>query len=102
MKSNKFSEMLNKIFGWGIYCALIAGGLATFGFLAGIIIGGESATSLAVFLHKQYFPIVIRISSIIILVGLVSMYISNKHALSLVLDKQEADADIASAKQQEN
>jgi hypothetical protein len=102
MKRNKFTEVLNTIFGWGIYCILIAGGLATFGFLIAIIIGGESATSLAVFIHKQYFPVVIRISSIIILIGLVNMYISNKHALSLVLDKQEADADIAAAKQQEN
>jgi len=102
MKKAKISEVLNTIFGWGIYCVLIAGGLATFGFLIAIIIGGESATSLAVFLHKQYFPVVIRISSIIILIGLVSMYISNKHALSLTLDKQDADADIASAKQMEN
>ncbi len=102
MKRNKITEVLNTIFGWGIYCVLIAGGLAFFGFLAGIIIGGESATSLAVFLHKQYFPVVIRISSIIIMLGLVSMYISNKHALSLVLDKQDADADIASAKQEGN
>jgi hypothetical protein len=102
MKKNKASEVLNTIFGWGIYCVLIAGGLAFFGFLIALIIGGESATSLAVFIHKQYFPVVIRISSIIIFVGLISMYITNKHALSLVLDKQEADADIASAKQQES
>lgn len=99
MKKNKVSEVLNIIFGWGVYVVLIAGGLAFFGFLAGIIIGGESATSLAVFLHKQYFPVVIRISSIVIMLGLASMYISNKHALSLIIDKQDADADIASAKQ---
>ena len=100
MKRDKINEVVKTIFGWGIYCVLIAGGLAFFGFFTGIIIGGESATSLAVFLHKQYFPIVIRISSIVIMLGLLSMYISNKHALSLTLDKQDADADIASAKQE--
>lgn len=98
MNKKKFIDILNTIFGWGIYVALIAGGLAFFGFLAAIIIGGESATSLAVFIQKQYFPVVIKISSAIILVGLISMYVSNKHALSITLDKQEADAELASIK----
>ncbi|MGI6777764.1 MAG: hypothetical protein ACOX7R_06975 [Acetivibrionales bacterium] len=98
MKKDKVSGALNTVFGWGIYIVLIAGGLAFFAFLAAIIIGGESATSIAVFVHKQYFPVVIRVSSFIIIVGLINMYISNKHALSLTLDKKEADAEIASAK----
>ena len=101
VKKSKIVEVLNTVFGWGIYVVLIAGGLAFFGFLAALIIGGESATSLAVFIHKQYFPIVIKVSSIVIMIGLINMYISNKHALSITLDKQEADEELASIKQEQ-
>ncbi|HEY8462986.1 MAG TPA: hypothetical protein VIM29_03040 [Bacillota bacterium] len=94
----KINEVLYKLFGWGIYISLVAGGLAFFGFLLGIIIGGASATQLAVFLHKQYFPIIIKIASITIGLGLVGMYLNKEQALSLVTDKKEAEEEMAKIK----
>ena len=94
----KINEVLNKLFGWGIYISLIGGGFAFFGFLLGIIIGGPSATQLAVFLQKQYFPIVIKIASITIGLGLVGMYLNKEQALSLVTEKKEAEKEMAKIK----
>ena len=102
MNREKIAKILNTIFGWGVFLASIAGGLAFFGFLAAIIIGGSSATALSVFIQKQYFPIVIRIASAIILVGLVGMYFGKMEALSLTADKKEADEELASIKQEQN
>ena len=95
----KITKILNTIFGWGIFLTLIAGGLAFFGFLIALIIGGESATALSVFIHKKYFPIVIRIASATILLGLIAMYFGKIEALSLTADKKEADEELASIKQ---
>lgn len=84
-----FSEVLNKLFGIGLYISLFAGGLAFIGFLIAIIMGGSSAEAFAVAIQKQYFPIVIRVASLTIACGLVRMYINNDHALSLISDKKE-------------
>ncbi|NLM75225.1 MAG: hypothetical protein GX187_03930 [Clostridiaceae bacterium] len=99
MKREKIAEILKRIFGWGIFLTLIAGGLAFFGFLIALIIGGESATLISVFIHKKYFPIVIRIASATILLGLIAMYFGKLEALSLTADKKEADEELAAIKQ---
>lgn len=98
----KINEIINKIFGWGIYFSLFAGGLAFFGFLIAIIMGGEGATQLAVFIHKQYFPIVIKVASITIGLGLVGMYLNKEQALSLAADKREAEEEMAKIKREQN
>lgn len=95
----KITEILNTIFGWGVFLATIAGGLAFFGFLIAIIIGGANATALSVFIHKQYFPVIIRIASATILIGLIAMYFGKVEALSLTADKKEADEKLAAIKQ---
>ncbi|MDL2229626.1 hypothetical protein LJC14_05175 [Treponema sp. OttesenSCG-928-L16] len=97
----KIAAIINKIFGWGIYLCLIAGGLTFFGFVIALIMGGDSGQALAVFLHKKYFPIVIRIASFVILGGLVGMYLNKQQALSMKTDKAEADEDIKEAKEME-
>jgi len=98
-KSN--AKVLNTVFSWGIYFCLLAGGLAFFGFLIGIIMGGESAQALAVWIHKEYFPVIIRVASITVGFGLLSMYFSGEQALSLVSDKKEAEAELNAVKDQQ-
>ena len=88
------SKILNIIFGWGIYICLFAGGLAFFGFLTALVMGGDSGQSLAEAIQKQYFPIVIRVASITIGLGLVCMYLGRETALSLKTDKKEADREM--------
>ncbi len=97
----KAAQVFETIFGWGIYLCLIAGGLAFFGFLAGLIMGGgadSAAQALAVFIQKQYFPVVIRCASLTVGIGLISMYLKKEDALSLKSDKKEAEEELASIK----
>lgn len=98
MNRTEVAALLNKVFGWGVYICLIAGGLASFGFMIGIIMGGPSAEALAVFIQKQYFPIVIRATSITIGIGLIGMYLGKMQALSLTAEKEAADKELADIK----
>ena len=97
----KIGQIINIIVGWGIYLTLILGGLAFFGFLIALIIGGGSGGTgqeISLFLQRQFFPIVIRIASFAVILGLIGMYINKQEALSLKTDKADADKDIADSK----
>ena len=85
---SKLAAVLKTIFGYGIMISLFAGGLTFFGYLAALIIGGETATAICVFIYKTLFPIIIKISTIMVLLGLVTMYLSGEKAL--VADKKES------------
>ena len=78
----KVSNVLKTIFGWGIMICLFAGGLTFFGYVAALIIGGETATAICVFIYKKVFPIIIYASTCLVLFGLVSMYLGGETALT--------------------
>ena len=79
----KISKVLLTIFSVGAIATLFAGGLAFIGYVIALIIGGETATELCAFIHKEYFPWVIKICSISTGFGLIGMYLSKKKALSV-------------------
>ena len=78
----KISEICKLIFGYGIMITLFAGGLTFFGYLAAMVIGGETATAICVFIYKQIFPIIIYAANILVLFGLLSMYLGGEMALT--------------------
>lgn len=78
----KASDVLLKIFAYGIIACLFAGGLSLVGYLAALIIGGESATALCLWVFKTYLPWVIKVTSIFTLIGLIGMYLSKQKALT--------------------
>lgn len=78
----KISKVCKLIFGYGIMITLFAGGLTFFGYLAAMVIGGETATAICVFIYKQIFPIIIYAANILVLFGLVSMYLGGEMALT--------------------
>ena len=78
----KISKVCKLIFGYGIMITLFAGGLTFFGYLAAMVIGGETATAICVFIYKQIFPIIIYAANILILFGLLSMYLGGEMALT--------------------
>ena len=85
----KISAVLRNIFGWGIMLCLFAGGLTFFGYLAALIIGGETATAICVFIYKTIIPVIIKSSTILVLLGLVVMYLNGEMALTA--NKKEAN-----------
>ena len=78
----KIAAVLKTIFGYGIMICLFAGGLTFFGYLAALIIGGETATAICVFLYKTIVPIIIKISTYMVLLGLLAMYLNGENALT--------------------
>ena len=99
----KAAEVTSIIFGWGVYICLFAGGFATFGYIAALILGGGAegvGYDLARFIQRNYFPFVVRIVSASVIIGLISMYLSGQKALTMDMDKKEADAEIKRSKQE--
>lgn len=79
---SKASDIIRIIFGWGIMICLFAGGLSFFGYLAALIIGGDTATAICTFIYKSYLPVIIYASTILIVLGLISMYLKGETALT--------------------
>lgn len=82
----KITNIIVTVFGIGVMLCLFAGGLAFIGFVIAGCIGGETATEICVFIHKVYFPVVIRITSIVVGMGLIGMYMGRVKALSISKD----------------
>lgn len=70
------------IYGIGIMVALFAGALSFFGYLAAIIIGGQTATDTCVFIYKMVYPILFTFSSCVVLFGLLKMYIAGEKSMT--------------------
>lgn len=78
----KISDVCKLIFGYGIMIVLFAGGLTFFGYVAALIIGGETATAMCTWIYKTFIPLIIMASTILILFGLVTMYMAGEKALT--------------------
>ncbi|MBQ7624915.1 MAG: hypothetical protein IJS65_06555 [Clostridia bacterium] len=78
----KITDVLKLIFGYGIMIVLFAGGLTFFGYIAALIIGGETATAVCTFIYKSFIPIIIYASTVLILFGLLTMYLAGEKALT--------------------
>jgi hypothetical protein len=78
----KIYAVLQKIYGITMTVAFFGGVLPLIPFIIAIIIGGTTGESVAVFLYKQYYPWVIALASISVLIGLIAMYVGNVEALS--------------------
>jgi len=84
----KIGSVLKTVFGYGIMICLFAGGLSFFGYVAALIIGGDTAAAICTFLSKTYLPTVIYTSSVMVLLGLLSMYLSSEKALTVEKEKK--------------
>lgn len=91
MKSfcKKFAVALRWVFGYGVMLSLFVGGLTFVGFLVALCIGGPTATAICVFIQKQLFPIVIKVATSMVLLGLVVMYLSGETALTAMKKRKK-------------
>lgn len=79
----KLYNILNKIYGIMMTISFFAGILPLIPFIVAIIIGGDIGANISNFLYKQFYPWVIVIGSVAILVGLVAMYVGKIEGLSV-------------------
>ncbi|MBE6651354.1 MAG: hypothetical protein E7613_08585 [Ruminococcaceae bacterium] len=84
----KVATVLGTVFGYGIMICLFAGGLTFFAYIAALIIGGNTAAQICDFVGNTFFPALIKISNIMILVGLISMYLKGEMALTASTKKK--------------
>ena len=78
----KISEKLKIVFGYGIMLTLFVGGLTFFGYLAALIIGGDTAALICEVIYKKIVPVMIYVSTIMVLFGLLTMYLAGEFALT--------------------
>ncbi len=74
---------LKKLYGILMTLSFFGGLLPLFPFVFALIVGGPLAQTISVFLYKHYFPVVIIIGSIAIVLGLIAMYVGKLEALSI-------------------
>ena len=77
----KLAKVLTYVYATGIALALFLGALSAFGYVAAIIIGGKTAADICNFIYKDFYPHIIYLSSVSILIGLVKMYVAGQKAL---------------------
>ena len=78
----KISGVLRVVFGYGIMISLLVGGLTFFGYIAALIIGGDTAAIICEVIYKTIIPIIIKAATICVLLGLVVMYLNGEMALT--------------------
>lgn len=88
-KLKKVSDVCKIIFGYGIMISLFVGGLTFFGYLAALMIGGDTAVLICEVIYKQIVPVMIYLSTIMVLFGLVTMYLAGEMALTADKKKSE-------------
>lgn len=77
----KTAKVLSYIYAIGIAVALFVGAFSFLGYLAAMIIGGQTATDICAFIYKTIYPVIIYISSISVLIGLLKMYAAGEKTL---------------------
>ncbi len=78
----KIASVLRTIFGYGIMISLFGGGLTFFGFVAALIIGGDTAAEICAFIKDKIFPVIIYLSTSMVILGLIAMYLNGETALT--------------------
>lgn len=78
----KLCHAMKKLYGIMMFLSFFGGVLPVLPFAAALIIGGETGEKIAVFIYKQYYPWVIALAALAVLVGLTAMYIDKYLSLS--------------------
>lgn len=79
---NIIVDVLRTVFGWSILITLFVGGLTFFGYVLALILGGNTAAAICTFIYKDIVPIMIKVTTSTVLLGLLVMYISGETALT--------------------
>jgi len=78
----KIAAVTGIIYGYGIMLALLIGGLTFLGYVVALIVGGSAAAAICTFIYKTLYPILVYGSSVLVLLGLLTMYLKGEKALS--------------------
>lgn len=81
--NKKIYKILNKIYAAMMFTSFFAGFIPIIPFIAALFIGGDTGASIYSFFFQKYFPWVIALGSLSVIVGLIAMYVGKIEDLSL-------------------
>ena len=81
-KMKKISDVLKLVFGYGIMITLFVGGLTFVGYLAALVIGGDTAALICKIIYKNIIPVMIYATTVLVIFGLITMYLAGENALT--------------------
>lgn len=85
----KLSEILKTIYSYGIIVCLFGSTLTVLGFIVALCIGGDIATNICTFIYKNIFYYLIIASSFIVLLGLISIYLTGENKFKNPFKKKD-------------
>ena len=71
----KIADIIKIIFGYGIMICLLVGGISFFGYVVAICVGGNIAETICTIIYNRIYPVLVIISTSMIVLGLIRMYI---------------------------
>lgn len=78
----KIYKVLNRIYGVTMFTAFFGGVLPLIPFIIALVVGGTTGEVISTFLYNSYYPWVIALASIAVVIGLIAMYVGKHSALS--------------------
>ena len=87
----KTIDLLDTLYGLGIYICLYLGGTMALAYLAAFVVGGEAAAAICDFVYNKVYKVLIYGGNVIIVLGLISMYMKKQKTLTID-DLSESDA----------
>ena len=87
----KVYNIINKLYGILMMISFWGGLLPIIPFIIALIIGGHTGEAISIFLYEKYYPWVIVLASIAILLGLVAMYLKGETAFTLQKKNKQED-----------
>lgn len=76
-------NFLKRIFGFLVVSMLFMGGFSIVIYLIAMIMGSNNAVKLTTFITSVYYPIMIRVTSIGIGIGLIILYVTKSKILTI-------------------
>lgn len=92
-KREKIAKILSYVYAVGIAVALFIGALSFLGYVVAMIIGGQTATDICVFIYKKIYPVIFYISSVSVLIGMAKMYVAGEKSLAPSKKKKTEKAE---------
>lgn len=78
----KLYKTLNKAYGVTMFAAFFGGLLPLIPFVIALAIGGSTGERIATFLYNSFYPWIIAMASVSVIIGLIAMYVGKHSALS--------------------
>lgn len=79
----KIYDVLRRLYGLAMTAAFFGGAIPLIPFIYAMAVGGETGEAIALFIKNRYYPIVIALASIAVIIGLIAMYMGAEQGLSV-------------------